>query len=41
MALEDASHASSVGFVRTIERIREDGCFPNGEGENDNDRENP
>ncbi|CAL5208281.1 unnamed protein product [Lathyrus oleraceus] len=28
MALEDASPIGSVGFVRSIERIREDGCFP-------------
>ena len=29
MALEDASPSCSTGFVRSVERIGEDGCCPN------------
>lgn len=41
MTLEDASLTGLVGFVRSVERIRDDGCVRNREGEDDDDRENP
>lgn len=40
MAFEDASPTGLIIFVRIIERIKEDGFFPNREGEDDDDREN-
>lgn len=41
MALEDASSTSSTGFVRSVERIEEDGHCANREGEDDDDWESP
>lgn len=39
--LEDSSSSGSIEFVRSVERIKEDGCFPNRKGENEDDRESP
>lgn len=41
MALEDVSSYVSVRFVRSIERIEEDGCLPNREVEDDDDKKIP
>lgn len=38
MPLEDAISSGSIGSVISIERIREDDCFPNIEGEDDDDK---
>jgi hypothetical protein len=41
--LEDVSPIDSTRFVRSVERIKEDGCLfiGEGEGEDDDDRESP
>lgn len=41
MGLEDASFSCTSGFVRSIEGIKKDESFLNGEGEDDDDRESP
>lgn len=41
MVLEDANPTSLSWFARSVEMIRENECYSNGEGQDDDGRESP